>query len=84
MLLSPVAATGIKLSHIFRMSRGVKNRSARVVGRAVGGWLCTVIIDHPMALKSLVCKETQKSIFLAPIFANLKFPSCVCKMCEGL
>lgn len=35
-LLSPVAATGIKLSHIFSLSRGVKNRSARVVGYAVG------------------------------------------------
>lgn len=43
-LLSPVAAIGIKLSHIFRMRRGVKNRSARVFGSAVGWWLCTVIM----------------------------------------
>lgn len=35
-LLSPVAATGIKLSHIFSVSREVKNRSVRVVGCAVG------------------------------------------------
>lgn len=31
-LLSPVAATGTKLSHIFSVSRGVKSRNVRVVG----------------------------------------------------
>lgn len=31
-LLSPIAATGTKLSHIFSVSRGVKSGNVRVVG----------------------------------------------------
>lgn len=52
-LLSPVAATGIKLSHIFSKSRVVKNRSATAVGSAVGWWLCTVTMYHAIGIAAV-------------------------------
>lgn len=61
-LLSPVAATGIKLSHVLVWA-GKSKIGVQESGCAAGWWWCTLRMYHPVTRRSFACEDPQRHIF---------------------